>query len=54
MYIIKSWRMKSKVVNSVLFRPEHPEYVVSVLHPVQETPLKRTCKYFGRFGVFWE
>ena len=39
--------VRSKVVNSVPFRLEHPEYIVPVLYPIQETPLKRTCKYFG-------
>ncbi len=40
-----------KVVNFMRFQLKHPEYVVLVLHPIQETPLKRTCKYFGVFRV---
>ena len=44
-----------------LFSCSDPEYVVTVLHSVQKTPLKRTCKYFEMFrsfrsvsAVFWD
>ena len=46
-------RVRSKVVNFMLFWLEHPEYTVSILHPIQEIPLKRTCKYFRVFRTFW-